>query len=221
MTHLNSVKFIAVDVVSWESQVRMFREAAKFFPGNELDILVTCAGVKGSADWDMTPTGQNPSLEDESGNGIMPPCPSMSCIGVNMVGSMYSAHLAIKYCMGLSCSNESPSPGDSGKSLLLVGSMAGFRFLPNRVDYTAVKYGIRGLHKCLRHEASKWGLRVNLLAPYFIATPMTAPALDLYKSMGVKLGSIDDAVHAMLRMALDSKMSGKVAPVLCHVTLRS
>lgn len=189
----------------------MFRQALQAFPGNELDVLITCAGVKPSADWDMTPTGERLLLGEEI--GAMPPCPSTSCIDVNMIGTMYSAQLAIKYCMGLSSSDESPPTANAAKSLLLVGSMAGFRFLPNKPDYTAAKYGIRGLHKCLRHEASKWGLRVNLLAPYFIATPMTAPALNLYKSMGIKLGSMDDAVHAMLRMTLDSEMSGEILTV--------
>ena len=97
----------------------------------------------------------------------------------------------------------------SAKSIVLVGSMAGFRFLPNKPDYTAAKYGTRGLFKCLRQELPKLGVRLNLLAPYFIATPMTAPALKTLESQDVKLGDIEDVVQAVLRMTLDADMNGK------------
>jgi len=58
-----------------------------------------------------------------------------------------------------------------------LGSQAGFVALPNESIYCMTKAGISHLTKCLAVEWGKHGITVNAVAPTFIVTPGTAPAL--------------------------------------------
>ncbi|MEO8298608.1 MAG: SDR family oxidoreductase [Burkholderiales bacterium] len=57
--------------------------------------------------------------------------------------------------------------------ILNVGSIQSFVSTPNSVPYTASKGGVRQLTVGLAVELAPFGVRVNAIAPGFIATPMT------------------------------------------------
>jgi len=59
-----------------------------------------------------------------------------------------------------------------------LGSQAGFVALPNESIYCMTKAAISHLTRCLAVEWGKHGITVNAVAPTFIVTPGTAPALD-------------------------------------------
>jgi NAD(P)-dependent dehydrogenase (short-subunit alcohol dehydrogenase family) len=59
-----------------------------------------------------------------------------------------------------------------------LGSQAGHVALPGEAIYCMTKAGIAHLTKCLAVEWGKHNITVNAVAPTFIATPGTAPALD-------------------------------------------
>jgi NAD(P)-dependent dehydrogenase (short-subunit alcohol dehydrogenase family) len=59
-----------------------------------------------------------------------------------------------------------------------LGSQAGHVALPTEAIYCMTKAGIAHLTKCLAVEWGKHNITVNNVAPTFIATPGTAPALD-------------------------------------------
>lgn len=65
----------------------------------------------------------------------------------------------------------------SGK-IVNISSQAGFVALPTESVYCAVKAGINQLTKCHAVEWGKYGIRVNAVAPTFIETPGTEPALS-------------------------------------------
>jgi NAD(P)-dependent dehydrogenase (short-subunit alcohol dehydrogenase family) len=59
-----------------------------------------------------------------------------------------------------------------------LSSQAGFVALPGESVYCMTKAAIAHLTKCLAIEWGKHGITVNAVAPTFIVTPGTAPALD-------------------------------------------
>jgi NAD(P)-dependent dehydrogenase (short-subunit alcohol dehydrogenase family) len=59
-----------------------------------------------------------------------------------------------------------------------LGSQAGFVALPAESVYCMTKAAISHLTKCLAVEWGQYGITVNAVAPTFIVTPGTAPALE-------------------------------------------
>jgi NAD(P)-dependent dehydrogenase (short-subunit alcohol dehydrogenase family) len=62
-------------------------------------------------------------------------------------------------------------------SIINMGSQAGSIALPTESVYCMTKAGIAHLTKCLAVEWGKYNVRVNAVAPTFIHTPGTEPAL--------------------------------------------
>jgi NAD(P)-dependent dehydrogenase (short-subunit alcohol dehydrogenase family) len=65
-----------------------------------------------------------------------------------------------------------------GGTIVNLGSQAGEVALPGEAVYCMTKAAIHHLTRCLAIEWGTHGIRVNAVAPTFIATPGTAPALD-------------------------------------------
>jgi NAD(P)-dependent dehydrogenase (short-subunit alcohol dehydrogenase family) len=66
----------------------------------------------------------------------------------------------------------------NGGCIINMSSQAGFAALPTESVYCMTKAGISHLTKCLAVEWGKYNIRVNAVAPTFIHTPGTAPALS-------------------------------------------
>jgi NAD(P)-dependent dehydrogenase (short-subunit alcohol dehydrogenase family) len=65
-----------------------------------------------------------------------------------------------------------------GGRIINLGSQAGLVALPGEAVYCMTKAAIAHLTRCLAVEWGRHGITVNAVAPTFIATPGTAPALD-------------------------------------------
>ena len=65
-----------------------------------------------------------------------------------------------------------------GGRIVNMGSQAGAVALPTESVYCMTKAGIAHLTKCLAVEWGQFGINVNAVAPTFIRTPGTAPALS-------------------------------------------
>jgi NAD(P)-dependent dehydrogenase (short-subunit alcohol dehydrogenase family) len=191
--------FVQVDVTSWASQVAMFAAALKALPSPEIDILVTSAGVGGSADWKVTPSSVDELLSE--GHHLEPL--TTECLDVGLIGCLNTIHLGSKYAMGL----EKSDHGD--KAVIMLGSLAGYTGFPDLMEYTTAKWAVRGAFRCMRASLLELGARTNLLAPTFVETPMTARMVGALRSRGVKIVEMDMVLKAMARMAADTNMSGK------------
>ncbi|MCU7550142.1 SDR family oxidoreductase [Chitinophagaceae bacterium LB-8] len=67
---------------------------------------------------------------------------------------------------------------NNGGSIINISSMASQYGIPKVIAYTASKSAIEGMTKAMAVELSPKGIRVNCIAPGFIATEMSAKALN-------------------------------------------
>jgi 3alpha(or 20beta)-hydroxysteroid dehydrogenase len=72
-----------------------------------------------------------------------------------------------------------------GGSIVNVGSAAGV-MAHYGIAYGASKWAVRGITKTAAMELGPRGIRVNLVSPGFIETPMTASAPDAFRSVNVE-----------------------------------
>jgi NAD(P)-dependent dehydrogenase (short-subunit alcohol dehydrogenase family) len=108
--------------------------------------------------------------------------------------------------------------------ILNISSMAAQYGLPFVAAYAASKTGIEGLSRTMAVELAADGIRVNCIAPGFIATNMSSIALDsdperkrkvLSRTPMAKLGSPEDIADAayFLTASESSFITGVVLPV--------
>lgn len=109
-------------------------------------------------------------------------------------------------------------------SIVMISSMASQYGIPKVVAYSASKSAVEGMTRAMAVELSPMGVRVNCIAPGFIATEMSAKALNNDKErmnkvlsrtpMG-KLGQPSDIGNAVVYLCSDeaSYVTGVVLPV--------
>jgi NAD(P)-dependent dehydrogenase (short-subunit alcohol dehydrogenase family) len=111
-----------------------------------------------------------------------------------------------------------------GGSIINISSMASQYGIPKVIAYTASKSAIEGMTKAMAVELSPKGVRVNCIAPGFIATDMSAKALNSdperkHKAMSRtpmgEMGTPADIGDAALFLATDAAryITGVILPV--------
>jgi len=112
----------------------------------------------------------------------------------------------------------------SGGSIINISSMASQYGIPKVISYTASKSAIEGMTRAMAVELSPKGIRVNCIAPGFIATDMSAKALNsdperknkaLSRTPMGRLGEPADIGDCALFLASDAAryITGVVLPV--------
>ena len=203
-----NLHFFHCDVTDWSSQVRFFKEAIKVSPHGGIDTVVANAGV----------TDPDPKFETPVGlDGPNPPPPNLAVIDVNLTGVLYTAHLALFYLSRNPDSSPSnpncdPTQTHRDRHLLLVGSMAGLAPLPAQTLYAVSKHAVVGLFRNLRSSSFMHGVRVNLICPYFIDTPIIRTRGKLLLAGGA-VGKSEDVVEAATRFAADPRIAGRAVLV--------
>jgi 5'-hydroxyaverantin dehydrogenase len=206
------VTYTYCDVTSWESQIKAFKAAIVFAPDHTLDVVAMFAGTACDPGNVVDHVqAQEASLEKD------PAQPSIKSLDINLTGIYYSTYLALNY-FRLKPRNQPQTNGDSeslpSKSLIFVSSMAGYIDYPGHSLYNAGKFGVRSLFRSIRSKAKETGVRCNLLAPWYIKTPMTARLSEALQAQGIKDGSgvtfgrIEDVVEAAGRCAADESVDG-------------
>ena len=111
-----------------------------------------------------------------------------------------------------------------GGIIINISSMASQYGLPKVIAYTASKSAIEGMTRAMAVELSPFGIRVNCIAPGFIATDMSAKALNddtermqkvLSRTPMGELGQPADIADAAFFLASDAAkyVTGVVLPV--------
>ena len=90
----------------------------------------------------------------------------------------------------------------NGGTIICTSSGAGMRYVPNLVDYNASKAGVVAIGKTLANELAAHGIRVNVLAPGTVNTPMVTANPAMFKLFRPDLQepTIDDALPVFTAM---------------------
>lgn len=202
------VQEVLCDVSDWDSILAAFKTALAFSPTGTLDVVAMFAGVdRGSHLIDHI---------NAMDVGADPTPPKTTEFDVNLKGALYTTTLALHY-FRLSPKGAKEPTQARDKSLIFVASLAGYIDDTHNSVYTASKFGMRGLWRGIRaRAAADLGVRCNLIAPWAIKTPMTAPILQVMDKMGIKEGagitfaSEETVVEATMCCIGASKFSSKL-----------
>jgi NAD(P)-dependent dehydrogenase (short-subunit alcohol dehydrogenase family) len=93
-----------------------------------------------------------------------------------------------------------------GGRIVNLSSQAGFVALPGEAVYCMTKAAIAHLTKCLAVEWGRHGITVNAVAPTFIETPGTEPALS---DPGFR-ADVEDRIAALHRIGTPADVTGAV-----------
>lgn len=196
--------FLYCDVTNWQSQVDFFRTATELSPTKGIDAVVANAGIVEDPMSFQRPVGLD--LPE-------PPKPNFRAFDVDMVGVMYTAHLAMWHLPRNPRSQTAkasaiPGPNTPDRHLLLIGSVASLAPLAGSVEYSVAKHGVLGMFRSLRSTAFANGIRVNMLCPYFIDTAII-PAGGRLILAGGAMGKPEDVVDAGTRLIADTRIVGR------------
>lgn len=93
--------------------------------------------------------------------------------------------------------------------IISIGSVVGSSGNSGQVNYTAAKAGVVGFSKSLAQEIGSRGITVNVVAPGFIETDMTAALPDMVKEEMLKripmkrMGQVEDIAEVVAFLASD------------------
>ena len=147
-----STAYVVCDVTSWESQLSVFKKAKEVSPTFRIDIVVANAGVS-NADQVFF----NDIEKDE------PEKPKLHITDVNIVGVLFTTKLALWYFR-----KQNANGAKQDQSLVLQGSVTGYVDIYGAPQYTVSKFAVRGLMRSLRQPEQAHGIRVNLIAPWYV-----------------------------------------------------
>ncbi|MDB6060588.1 MAG: 2-deoxy-D-gluconate 3-dehydrogenase [Verrucomicrobiaceae bacterium] len=148
-----------VDVSNEAEVVAAMADAAKQM--GRLDCVVANAGI----------ANMQPSTVDTSAEAYH------SLLAINQHGAFYTLREAARHMV------ERSKAGDAGGSLIICGSMSIFGGVPGLAHYAAAKGALDSMSKSMAVELGPHQIRVNVLAPGFIATEMTQADPEIFKIM--------------------------------------
>lgn len=128
--------------------------------------------------------------------------PDLSILQTNLTGVMYTAKLAIHYCSRNGEGND--------RVLIMTSSLAGYLDQPGSPQYCSSKWGVRGMMRSMRRTMPPMGMRVNIIAPWFIRTRIMSDEVQKrVEDRGIVFAAKEDAAAAVLHMASNPAINGK------------
>ncbi|KIW78554.1 hypothetical protein Z517_08392 [Fonsecaea pedrosoi CBS 271.37] len=194
---LTNVNFVKADVTKWEDQVQVFNAAKAKSPHNSVDVVIANAGISGA---DIL------HKVDDSDEAVKP---ELSIVNIDLIGVMYTLKLARHYFA------RQPDTEERDRCFMITASLAGFMDLPESPQYTAAKWGCRGLMRCLRRTSVLDKTRYNNICPWFISSAIRPPQVEAYYlSKGISFCQGSDAARAMVYVASDKSINGRSLAIL-------
>ncbi|KAJ8397489.1 hypothetical protein AAFF_G00437650 [Aldrovandia affinis] len=128
----------------------------------------------------------------------------MSLLHTNLLGTMLTCKAALRSML------------HHGGAIVNVGSVVGQKGHSGQCVYSATKAGLEGFTRSLAKEVASRNIRVNLVAPGFISTDMTAGLKKEELIQGVPLGRFgepEEVAQAILFLLEAPYMTGQVLVV--------
>ncbi|KAM0715766.1 hypothetical protein Q7P37_008280 [Cladosporium fusiforme] len=196
----DKVTFIPCDTRLWKDQAALFKKASDLHDGN-IDIVFANAGISGS----------DPVFNDTADPSTDEPVePDLNILHTNLVGFMYTTKLALHYF-----ARQKSSGTERDRCLIMTSSMAGYADHNGAPQYSAAKFGVRGMMRSLRQMMPKQEARVNIIAPWFIRTGIiSGAALEKLQAGHVPFANVEDAAAAVLHLASDKTLNGRAVAIL-------
>lgn len=173
--------FIKANTASSEDNEKLVRDTVNKF--GKLDIAVNNAGIGGP----LSPTGSYPI------DGWQ------KVIDINLSGVFYGMRYQIPEMVR-----------NGGGSIVNVSSILGQVGTAGAPAYTAAKHGLVGLTRTAALDHAKEGVRINVVGPGYIKTPLLTNALDESALAGIaalhpigRLGEDYEVAHLILWLASD------------------
>jgi NAD(P)-dependent dehydrogenase (short-subunit alcohol dehydrogenase family) len=94
-------------------------------------------------------------------------------------------------------SNSPDSDGTKG-SIVLIASTSGYFGGTGVVSYISSKHGVVGLARASQRKANEIGVRVNVVAPFFTPTHITAGYSEAWKDRGLPANTVEDVAKAIV-----------------------
>jgi NAD(P)-dependent dehydrogenase (short-subunit alcohol dehydrogenase family) len=166
-------------------------------PTGRIDIVIANAGISGN-DSVFTLTDSTDPEE-----------PDLKILNIDLIGVLYTAKCAMHYW-------QFDSRPAEEKCFIIKSSLAGYLAVPAATQYSVSKYGVRGLMVQMRIADR---CRVNLIAPWFIATAIMSTEVKerisrTLQSQNSDFADIDDAAKAVLRVAADDQINGRALAIV-------
>lgn len=171
---------LAADMRDPEAVRAMVGEAAK--RGGRLDCIVSNAGINPSLTWDQT------SFED--------------------FDRLFETNVRGSWVVCTEGARQMIAEGHGG-AIVMVGSISAHVSSPSQVAYCGTKGAIAMLGKALGAALGSHKIRVNVVEPGAIATPMSAPLLETPSALNYYLERI--ALH---RLGEPSELAATIAFLL-------
>ncbi|KAJ4477457.1 hypothetical protein J3R30DRAFT_3486028 [Lentinula aciculospora] len=145
------------NVTVWDDQVDLFELAIKRF--GSVDVVIPNAGIGEPEDF----------LKVKLDKIGKPQKLNMPTVQVNLIGVMYTVHLAQYYLV------QRRPDSTSLKAIILIGSMASWSSFPLAPTYSACKHAVLGLMRSLDPIVSARGIRIACITPFFAETGIITP----------------------------------------------
>jgi 3-oxoacyl-[acyl-carrier protein] reductase len=120
-------------------------------------------------------------------------------LAVNLRGAI----VLVRECVRQFLAHPRALPEAEAGSVVVVSSVVAARGSPGLAVYAATKAGLEGFARCLAREVGPRGIRVNAVAPGFLATELSATLSEADRERIVRrtplgrLGATDDIVGAI------------------------
>ncbi|XP_047231257.1 carbonyl reductase family member 4 [Girardinichthys multiradiatus] len=135
----------------------------------------------------------------------MTPEEMVAVLHTNLLGSMLTCRAALRSMLHT-----------QGAAIVNIGSVVGLKGNSGQCVYSASKAGLEGFTRSLAKEVASRNIRVNLLAPGFIHTDMTAGLREEAGARSIPLGRFgtpDEIAQAALFLLESSYITGQVLVV--------
>ncbi|XP_029355078.1 carbonyl reductase family member 4 isoform X2 [Echeneis naucrates] len=135
----------------------------------------------------------------------MKPEDMMDLLHTNLLGTMLTCRAALRRMLH-----------SQGAAIVNIGSVVGLKGNIGQCVYSASKAGLEGFTRSLAKEVASRNIRVNLLAPGFIRTDMTAGLREDVLAQSIPLrrfGELEEAAQAVLFLLESSYVTGQVLVV--------